>query len=326
MGSYVDLWPTEDEISLAKAIAKAITESLSSTADKMLETAQQFFHRLLPAVVADSTGSPQISFTLRDGVDKLPQLEEVLRVPGVIAKKRSRRVAIVFDEFQRVLEYGSDAAERMIRSAIQEQPEVSFVFLGSRKHLIQKMFLDQDRPLYRSGGHYPLHEISEEHWLPFVQSHFSASEKVIDRSCVQEIVRQTGGHPFYTQHLCHAVWELCESQSSVTMEQIQDAIALLLERESYAYTALWESFGLNQRRLLQGLAAAGVSVEVFGSQFLREHRLSSASSAQRAAESLLSRDVIDREGKSFTIGDRFFRIWILNNTAGGKGAQLTTTC
>jgi len=53
-----------------------------------------------------------------------------------------------------LLEYGNDHVERKLRSAIQNHRQVGYLFLGSRKHLIQKMVLDRNRPLYRAGGHY----------------------------------------------------------------------------------------------------------------------------------------------------------------------------
>ena len=65
LGAYIDLWPTDGEVSLAIAVAKAITESIASTADKMLDIAQRFFSRLLPAITIDSSGNPPINFNLR---------------------------------------------------------------------------------------------------------------------------------------------------------------------------------------------------------------------------------------------------------------------
>ena len=85
---------------------------------------------------------------------------------------------------------------------------------------------------------------------------------------------------------------------------------VLLDRESYAYTALWESLALNQKRLLKGLASEPAGVKPFAGAFVRRHGLGSASNSQRAVESLLNRDLIDRDNGSFLISDRFFRIWI----------------
>ena len=96
----------------------------------------------------------------------------------------------------------------------------------------------------------------------------------------------------------------------VTESLIEAAIKVLLDRESYAYTALWESLALNQRRLLKGLASEPAGVKPFAGVFVRRHGLGSASNSQRAVESLLNRDLIDRDNGSFLISDRFFRIWI----------------
>jgi uncharacterized protein len=53
-----------------------------------------------------------------------------------------------------------------------------------------------------------------------------------------------------------------------------------------------------------------VDVKPFAGEFVRQSGLGSASNAQRAVESLLDRDVIDRENGSSLITDRFFRLWI----------------
>ncbi len=308
--AYVDLWPTDGEASFAVAVAKAVTESLASTADKMLAVGKSFFGGLIPTITADSSGDPQISFTLRGDGKNAPELLDVLKAPGEIAKRRNRKVVMVFDEFQRILEYGSDKTERTLRSAIQDQENVSFVFLGSRKHLIQKMFLDQNRPLYRAGGHYPLGPIETRAWLPFIKSRFNKTGKTINSDIITRLCEISGGHPFYTQHLCHAVWEICEPGAEVTGETLDEAISLLLERESYAYTGLWESFAVNQRRFLSGLVQETSGAQVFGGAFVQKNNLNSASSVQRVVENLLDRDVIDREDGSFFIADRFFQLWV----------------
>src|ERR1700746_1767968 len=45
-----------------------------------------------------------------------------------------------------------------------------------------------------------------------------------------------------------------QQRCGVTAEMVGSAIKVLLERESYAYTTLWESLTLSQRRFLRGLA------------------------------------------------------------------------
>jgi len=91
---------------------------------------------------------------------------------------------------------------------------------------------------------------------------------------------------------------------------IRTAAKVLLDRETYAYTTLWESLTLPQKRFLKGLAVEQAGVKVFAGEFVSRYGLGSASNAQRAVEALLAKDVIDRDNGSFVISDRFFRLWI----------------
>jgi hypothetical protein len=310
LAAYVDLWPTDSEAAFAAALARAITESMSSSADKALLMARKFFSSLSPSVTVDSDGKPTLSFGLARNGRVDPVLEEVLETPARIVRENGPRVAVVMDEFQQILEYGSDRVEQKLRSVIQNHRAVSYLFLGSRKHLIQKMVLDKNRPLYRAGGHYPLGPIAENHWRPFVRERFSDAEKRIEDEQIHTICEMTQGHPFYTQHLCHVLWEMCESSAVVTEDMIKAAVKVLLNRESYAYTTLWESLTVPQKRFLKGLACEAAGVKVFAGDFISRYGLNSASNAQRASEALLAKDVIDRENGSFLITDRFFRQWI----------------
>ena len=99
-------------------------------------------------------------------------------------------------------------------------------------------------------------------------------------------------------------------------EDVEEAVRILLDRESYAYTALWEGLTTNQKRFLLGLAQEstdreGGDVKPFSSDFVSRYRLGSPSSAQRAAEALMEKDLIDRDNSSFVVLDRFFQRWVV---------------
>jgi AAA+ ATPase superfamily predicted ATPase len=308
--AYIDLWPTDGEVSFVTTTAKSIVEAMSPTPRKLLLTAKKLFSQLLPSLTLADDGRPLLMFGLSRLASSQPALEEVLNAPARIAASDKKKVVIVFDEFQQLLEYETDLVERRLRSIIQKQRNVSYLFLGSRRHLIQKLFLNKSRPLYRMTGHYPLGAIKEQDWLPFISKKFLSAKKQINAEHVRTVCNLTQGHPFYTQHLCHALWELCEPRKKVTSDLIDASVQLLLKRESYAYTTLWDSLSMNQCRFLQGLASEAHGVKVFAADFIRRCNLKSPSNAQRAAEALLERDVIDRDNGSFIIIDRFFRIWI----------------
>jgi len=306
---YVDLWATRDAASFARTVARATTEAAASRADKMLETGKELFRHLIPSLTLDEAGNPSVQFGARSGIEDEPQIEEALDAPARLAEKRGRRVVMVYDEIQRIGEYGNDTVERMLRSRIQPHAEVAYFFLGSRRHLIQRMFMEQRRPLYHAAGHYPLAPIATEHWIPFIEERFSTADKPIPETVINALCERTGGHPYYTQYLAHDLWEIAPTGDSVSGAMLQSAEDLLLSRLAYPYTVLWEGLTANQQRVLRGLATEPPPARPFASTFLHRHGLA-GSSAHRAVEGLLERDLIDREGKGYILSDRFLRLWL----------------
>jgi hypothetical protein len=307
---YIDLWPTDGTAAFATTIARAITSAVETKTTRLLEMGKTLFGRLRPSVSLDETGQPRVEFGVEGrSVSKL-EISEVLAAPQALAEKTGKTVVMVFDEFQQITAYDDDMAERQLRSNIQHHQGVAYIFLGSRKHLLQSMFLDESRPLYRSAMHYPIGPIATEHWQTFIAKRFRDTDKLFVKPLIEQLCQQTQGHPFYTQHLCHVLWSMTPVGQSVDGAMLKGAVLELLRRESHAFVSLWESLTRNEQRFLRGLAESENLPKPFSSDFTRKFGLRTASNAQRAADSLVAADVIDREVSSFVIIDRFLRLWI----------------
>ncbi|MEX2400276.1 MAG: ATP-binding protein [Rhodothermales bacterium] len=310
---YVDVWPTHDAASLAAGIAKAVTSAAETKADRILTTAKDVFRHLVPSLTLDDADNPSVQFGARSGIAPQPQLEDALDGIQRLAETRDQRFVVVLDEIQRLGEYGEDLAERVLRSRIQMHQGIAYFFLGSRKHLVEQMFTDTTRPLFQSAGHYPLEAIATDDWLPFISERFFRSLKRIPDEVVRELCARTGGHPYYTQHFAHVLWEISPQDQDVTPADLDRAESVLLDRLAYTYTVLWEMLTTNQRLLLQGMAAEEDDIQPFSSAFLKRIDMAQ-SSAHTAARAMLERDVLDRTPDGYVISDRFFRLWIWKTT------------
>ena len=70
-------------------------------------------------VTLDDEGKPKVTFGVSRSSSASLELEQVLAAPAQIAARGKRRVVVVFDEIQRILEYESDKVERQLRSIVQ---------------------------------------------------------------------------------------------------------------------------------------------------------------------------------------------------------------
>jgi hypothetical protein len=313
---YVDLWATDSPEAFVRTTAKAITQAATTRRDRLLQTAKSLFHLVVPTVTFDESGEPSIEFSIRHTQAPETELDDVLSALARAAQRQKKKVVIVFDEFQRIMEYGNDLVERVVRSRMQMQQDVACFFLGSRKHLMQQLFLEASRPLYRSAGHYPLGTIALEHWQPFIRERFTLADKSIADERIVQLCTWTEGHPFYTQHLAHALWEITPAGGEVTEQRLDEALALLLRREGNVFATRWETFSRMQQRLLRGLVQQGGNPQPFATTFIRAHGLGAASTVQRAVNALLASDVLDREEGRLFVSDRFFALWIRQLNAG----------
>lgn len=105
---------------------------------------------------------------------------------------------------------------------------MAYIFLGSQKHLMSDMFLNRKRPLYSSADHFPIGPIEVRHWRPLLRDKFEDSDRKIGTHVIEQICEFTQGHPFYTQHLCHAIWERCEPGREVTADNIRKGVQIVL--------------------------------------------------------------------------------------------------
>jgi hypothetical protein len=308
---YIDLWATSDERTFAEAFARSLATSSETRASKILEAAKMFFGRFVPALSLDDAGKPVLKFEAGNTPLSEQDLDEVLAAPERLAKKKKKFVVVIFDEFQRIADYPDDTLERRLRSIIQHHKHVSYIFLGSRKHIIQKLFLNSRSPLYRSAGHYPLVMIALEHWKPFITAKFRATGKKIGAEVIASLVALTEGHPFYTQHLAHTLWDITEKGKSAAEKDLTAALDTVLAREHYGYSSSWELLTPTQRRLLLALADPEYpAIPLFSGEFVRRFNFRSVSTVQRAISALTNKDFIDQAEDRFIISDRFFKLWL----------------
>lgn len=147
-------------------------------------------------------------------------------------------------------------------------------------------------------------------WLPFVLERFLDSRRWIENEHVRAACDLTRGHPYHTQHLLHALWELCGEDESVDGPLVGAALDVVLDREGHAWSAVWRDLTSNQRAFLRAAALEDGELRPFGAAFLERSGLGSPSSAQRAAGALRDDRLIRGSDGGYRIRDPILRAWL----------------
>jgi uncharacterized protein len=311
--AYADLFRATTKQRLVDEVATALYRGVASPLERARARALDLFQMLpvQPRLTLGKDGSPSLELSPLARAEDLDRtLQQLLELPERLAAERGRRAVVVLDEFQEIVALDA-ALPAVLRSIVQAQQHVAYVYLGSRQHLMSRVFTDRNEPLYRSARPLPLGPITPTEFTRFIRSRFESTNVWIEDGAIAHILGLTGGHPHDTQELCHFTWALGAATGSVvTAAHVDQALARVVEAEDAHYTTLWESLGRSQRPLVQAIAREPGS-GLYSEGFRQRHRLGSAATVQKALKTLLDREVI--EGSTthgYHVPDVFFRAWM----------------
>ena len=115
-----------------------------------------------------------------------------------------------------------------MRAVFQEQPEVAHVYLGSKRHVLERIFDDENEPFWRSAKRLEIGPIAPADFAGFLRRRFEETEKAIDAEAVDRVLEATGGHPYGTQELAYFLWELVPTGHFARLGDVETALAQVL--------------------------------------------------------------------------------------------------
>ncbi len=205
----VDLMTTPTPAKLAEKLARAIHDDVASPLLRAKERLRIFGDlKVTPTITVDAqTGAPSFSFSVTERAEDIDAtIERLLELPGELGADRKRQVALVLDEFQEVIDI-DPRLPRLMRAVFQQQPEVAHVYLGSKRHMLRRLFSDENEPFWRSAKQMELGVIEAEAFAPFIARQFERTGRFVSAEAVDAILEITAGHPYATQELCYFAWQ-----------------------------------------------------------------------------------------------------------------------
>ena len=265
-----------------------------------------FLKSLRPKMTLDQTGEAGLSFDLSDAQIGAEALTEVLDLPQRLLSGKGRAV-VVFDEFQEVKDLlPNDGFERVMRSAIQSHRNVSYIFLGSRYHMLRRMFTDHNRPFYKSAVTIHLDKPPVEESVRFVVDRFASAGKSIAREAAERLVAKIENIPYFIQQLGFETFRLVDDahRKSVSSADVDFAFSNLSGFNRDQYEQLILTLSVSQKKLL--IALARERTAEFDDAYRRRYALGVSSTVNSAKAKLMEDGHIEQSGGQYVVADPFF--------------------
>jgi hypothetical protein len=304
--------PTKEK--LAEKLAAVVHDDIGGPLARAKDFTARVFRglRITPTVNMDpQTGALGFSFAAgHQAEDVDATLERLFELIAEVAADRDRPALLVLDEFQEIIELDRDLP-KLLRSVFQEQSDVAHFYLGSKRHMMERIFNDEQEPFWRSAKQLEVGPIPVGPFAEFIARRFTATNRRIDSRIVNRVLAVTSGHPYATQELCYFLWEETPPRGTANQERLEAALARVLRSEHTHFSLLWDRASANQKLVLQALARE--PGHPLSEEYRRRHGLRPVSSTQKAIEALARDEVLGRSRGRTWISEPFLAEWIRAN-------------
>lgn len=259
---YLDIFSSRNIDDFIKLLAEAALKAFrqqTTIGDRLMN----FIKSLRPQFTFDSiTGDPQLQIAYQTAHEK----EYTLK--GLLDFLDSQNVPIVMaiDEFQQIREYPEQKMEALLRTYIQQTHHITFIFCGSKKHIMADIFANEKKPFYSSTAFISLDKITAESYSAFIKRLFNDNQRSITEEAVQFILEWTRRHTYYTQQLCHTVF--ANGAQAVTIEDVKMACEQLMKQGEAVYLQYRQMLTDKQWNYLIAIAKETAVSQITASAFL----------------------------------------------------------
>lgn len=303
----IDLYPTSSLAELILLLAKEITGPLKSKGQSLLESFLGIVKSLRPGFKVDPvTGQFVFDLSLGEIVKPVDSLKEIFQylegseVPCLVS----------MDEFQQIAEYPDNNVLELLRTYVQKCKHTWFIFAGSDRRMMEKLFNNPSEPFYMSCSPLYLDAIQYENYLAFARHHFEAAGKSLQEESFKQVYELFDGHTWYVQRLMNEMFAWTKPGEVADAQMASDALTFVIKTYARTFQEQMSSYPEAQKQLLIAIAKDGQAQQVTSVAFCKKHSMKSPSTVQSALRVLHDKGIVRKDGTTYSVTNRLFGIWL----------------
>ena len=299
----IDLYGVRNLSHISHRIARGLSEGFSRTfkIKRIFELLFKLLASLRPKMTLDREGKPQIEFSYSEG--ELLHFQDIFKKINDI-HQNNIPVLIIMDEFQDIA--GIEEAEGLLRNSLQRlDSTIPVVILGSKKHLLSKIFAVPKAPLYNWGEPIEISTIDYQDYTNFMKER----GLYIDLEASTYLQNRMKRTPEPINIVCYHLLKRIGRKKKITKKIIDMTISEIVKNRRGRPQEYISTLTFSQARFLEVLSKHGKIKQITAKQIQQEAKLTSPG-ILKIVNYFEDNGVIYKSEDGFEIADPFLELHI----------------
>ena len=305
---FLDIYDTTSIDDFVLLFSKEVVSRLQSQGMKFIEKFISIVNSMRVSFGSDPvTGQPSIEVSLQEIKNPVKTLEQIFS----FLESSSQPCVVTIDEFQQIADYKEGKKHiATLRTLVQSCVKTRFIFSGSNRRMMSKLFNSPSEPFFMSSSPIMLEPINKEKYVEFVSAHFGEADKPITTESIEYVYERFDGHTWFIQYVFNRLYEMSGKDTPATKELADEAVSYILSLFSPMFKEIFVRMSGKQRALLVAISKERKVTAPTGEEFISKYSLRSASAVQGAMRPLIEDETIAFNNGLYFITNRFFSLWL----------------
>lgn len=306
---YVDLMGVKQLSQISERMTIAFTEAYNASfkMKSVFNNMLKIIRGIKPSIELDATGNPRLSFGIVAG-EKIRPFTDILKQLDLIYASNIP-ILLVLDEFQDIALI--DEAEALFRKGLEHIDfQIPVVILGSKQHLLNRIFARPKAPLFNWGTHVYFATINYHDYWQYMDERFKQEGLRISFENAVYLQDKMSRMPEAINRLCFALIFHDIAQGEITKEDIDSGLSKVVSDRRNEPEIYLSGFTSAEQKVIINIAKREPVLHPQGKDFINSINLT-APGVRKIMMKLEDGAVVYKEDAGYILADPLLKQHIL---------------
>jgi hypothetical protein len=306
---YVDLMGVKQLSQISERMAIAFSEAYNSCfkMKSVFNNMLKIIKGIKPSIELDEKGYPKLSFGIEEG-ERIRPFTDILKQLDLIYASNIP-ILLALDEFQDISLI--DQAEALLRNGLENiDSRIPVVILGSKQHLINRIFARPKAPFFNWGTHVYFEAIDYHEYWQYMDERFKQEGLWISFENAVYLQDKMSRMPEAINRLCFALLFHGIAKGEITKENIDSGLHKVVSDRRTEPEIYLSGFTASEQKVIINLAKMEPVLHPQGKDFIKSINLT-APGVRKIMMKLEDEAVVYKEDAGYILADPLLKQHIL---------------